>query len=48
MTLKDRVFDCKKCGHVQDRDENAAINLECAPKTKYGWLDRNLTPVDKK
>lgn len=27
LTLKDRVFKCE-CGHVQDRDLNAAINLK--------------------
>jgi len=26
LTLKDRVFECE-CGHTQDRDLNAAINL---------------------
>lgn len=31
MKLDDRIFDCQKCGHFQDRDENASINLENAP-----------------
>jgi putative transposase len=33
MNLSDRVFQChnSQCGHLQDRDENAAINLERAP-----------------
>jgi putative transposase len=34
MKLSDRVFHCKKCGHSQDRDENASINLENAPPNK--------------
>lgn len=36
MKLSDRVFQCQnsQCGHVQDRDENAAINLERAPSNK--------------
>ncbi|MFP5268680.1 RNA-guided endonuclease InsQ/TnpB family protein [Coleofasciculus sp.] len=34
MKLDDRIFDCKKCGHFQDRDENASINLENAPPDK--------------
>jgi len=34
MKLSDRVFHCQDCGHIQDRDENASINLECAPKNK--------------
>jgi putative transposase len=28
LTLGDRVFRCEKCGHVQDRDLNAALNLK--------------------
>ncbi|GET36791.1 RNA-guided endonuclease InsQ/TnpB family protein [Microseira wollei] len=31
MKLSERVFRCSCCGHVQDRDLNAAINLEHAP-----------------
>lgn len=33
MKLSDRVFRCQNpaCGHIQDRDENAAINLENTP-----------------
>lgn len=31
MKLSDRVFHCLYCGHVQCRDQNAAINLEHAP-----------------
>ena len=31
MKLHQRVFDCPSCGHCQDRDENASINLENAP-----------------
>ena len=33
MKLSDRVFECQNqaCGHIQDRDENASINLEYAP-----------------
>jgi putative transposase len=34
MKLSDRIFDCKVCKHSQDRDENASINLENAPKNK--------------
>lgn len=29
MTLKQRVYECKCCGLVIDRDLNAAINLKC-------------------
>ena len=28
LTLKDRVYKCKQCGIILDRDLNAAINLE--------------------
>ncbi|MCL1471743.1 RNA-guided endonuclease InsQ/TnpB family protein [Argonema antarcticum] len=31
MKLSERVFRCQKCNHVQDRDENASVNLENAP-----------------
>lgn len=34
MPLSQRVFNCEKCDHVQDRDVNAAINLELAPLEK--------------
>jgi len=27
MTLNDRIFECKDCGLVIDRDYNAAINI---------------------
>lgn len=36
MKLSDRVFQCQNpaCNHVQDRDENSAMNLENAPIEK--------------
>lgn len=34
MPLSERVYRCNSCGHIQDRDENAAINLEKAPNNK--------------
>ncbi|NMG19606.1 RNA-guided endonuclease InsQ/TnpB family protein [Brasilonema bromeliae] len=34
MTLEDRIFNCQKCGQIQDRDENASKNLENAPLDK--------------
>jgi putative transposase len=27
LTLKERTFECRSCGHVMDRDLNAAVNL---------------------
>ncbi|MEH1785072.1 MAG: transposase [Nostoc sp.] len=35
MSLSDRIFRCKSgCGNIQDRDENASINLRDAPLEK--------------
>lgn len=36
MKLSDRVFQCQnpQCAHIQDRDQNAAVNLEYAPEDK--------------
>lgn len=34
MKLSQRIFDCDKCDHIQDRDVNASINLEMAPLDK--------------
>ena len=28
LKLSDRLFHCVSCGHTQDRDENASVNLE--------------------
>ena len=32
LKLSDRIYMCNACGLVMDRDENAAVNLECYPK----------------
>ena len=37
MPLKQRVYRCRECGHVEDRDLNAAKNIE-------GWFDGVLIP----
>ena len=37
LTLNDRMFDCGGCGHREDRDLNAARNLE-----RYPGLQGNL------
>lgn len=34
MKLMKRVFNCGACGHSQDRDENASVNLENAPENR--------------
>ena len=30
LTIKDRIYECPKCGFIEDRDINAAINLVSA------------------
>lgn len=47
MKLSERVFHCQKCGHSQDRDVNASINLENAPIDRVRRASPELTPVDK-
>jgi putative transposase len=37
LKLKDRTFECRGCGHVMDRDLNAAVNLAA-------WAE-NYTPT---
>jgi transposase len=27
LSLSDRIYECAHCGHVADRDVNAAVNL---------------------
>ena len=41
LGLSERTYVCEACGLVEDRDVNAAINLE-----QYPRLVGNLTPVD--
>jgi len=31
LTLQDRVFVCTACGHTEDRDLHAALNLSHYP-----------------
>lgn len=39
MPLKIRIFDCENCSHIQDRDENAAINIrQSLPKFTLGEI----------
>src|SRR5919202_5358812 len=47
MKLSERVFNCQKCGHSQDRDVNASVNLENAPIERVRRASPELTPVDK-
>jgi putative transposase len=48
MPLSERVYRCQSCGHVQDRDENASINLENAPSDRVRRATAELTPADRK
>jgi putative transposase len=34
MPLSERVYNCGNCGNIQDRDENASVNLMNAPHGK--------------
>lgn len=35
LTLTDRTFSCKHCGHSMDRDVNAAVNIRSLGKSKH-------------
>jgi putative transposase len=39
LTLKDRTFECRECGHKLDRDLNAAVNLAA-------WAENHTHTVD--
>ncbi|WP_414585669.1 zinc ribbon domain-containing protein [Scytonema sp. PCC 10023] len=39
--MKERIFECSKCGWIGDRDLNAALNLE-----KIGRATPEFTPGD--
>jgi putative transposase len=39
LTLKDRTFQCRSCGHVMDRDLNAAVNLAA-------WAENHTPAAD--
>ena len=44
MPLSERVYSCNQCGHTQDRDLNAAINLLNAPLDRVRAASAELTP----
>lgn len=48
MLLSERVYNCGNCNNIQDRDENASINLKDAPLDKIRLAKPAFTPVDKK
>jgi putative transposase len=39
LTLKERTFECRECGHRLDRDLNAAVSLAA-------WAENHTPPVD--
>jgi len=42
MPLEERVYFCQRCGVSIDRDLNAALNLENAPKTQVKCGKRGI------
>ena len=47
MPLKERVFVCLGCGFQIDRDLNASLNLENAPKDKVGVAHSKLNACEE-
>ena len=47
MPLRERVFDCQRCGFQIDRDFNASINLENAPDHKVGRASSELNACEE-
>jgi transposase len=43
LTLGDRLFLCDVCGHIEDRDINAAQNIN-----QLGQAMPEVTPVEKR
>jgi len=39
-------YICEKCGHVEDRDRNAAFNLEQYPRLEGNWSRETQTSMD--
>ena len=48
MPLKERVFDCTKCGTLINRDLNAALNLALCLSELVRSVRPEVTPVEKK
>lgn len=44
--LEVREYVCEKCGHVAERDLNAALNLEQYPGLQGNWDRKVQTPMD--
>lgn len=37
LSLSERLYDCAMCGHIQDRDLNAALNIRTAGMAGIAW-----------
>jgi len=46
LVLGDAVYKCEACGFVEDRDWNAAKNLEQYPRLVENWGRKVQTPMD--
>ena len=46
LVLNDRMYRCVACGLVEDRDLNAALNLEQYPRLAGNWGCEARTPMD--
>lgn len=46
LKLSDRIFKCEDCGHVMDRDWNAARNIYVSGMRQIGTACPEFTPLD--
>jgi len=46
IALDERVYVCKKCSNVMDRDYNSSINMEIEGLKQIGTVRTELTPVE--
>ena len=46
IALEERVYVCKNCGNVMDRDYNSSINIETEGLKQIGTVRTELTPVE--
>jgi transposase len=46
MTLDERIYVCKDCGSIIDRDHNSSINILNEGLRQIGTVRTELTPVE--
>lgn len=46
MTLDERIYVCKNCGSIMDRDHNSSINILNEGLRQIGTVRAELTPVE--